>query len=141
MPSSILAAFSNPYTIDDNGCWNCTAPSRNKNKRPNITIGTRGANLARVLCFEKHGPPPDSSMHACHSCNNPQCINPDHIDWGDAVTNMRQGYIKSRNLPRNINKSPGGYVIRVLRNGKVLHGWATSVEEAIEIRDDIIRNA
>lgn len=30
---------------------------------------------------------PPASVFACHTCDTPQCVNPDHLYWGDAKTN------------------------------------------------------
>lgn len=40
--------------------------------------------LARLLFdgIENH------DLFACHSCNNPLCINPNHVYWGDHYANM-----------------------------------------------------
>lgn len=35
------------------------------------------------------GEPPQTKPHALHTCNNPQCVNPAHLYWGDNVENRK----------------------------------------------------
>ena len=40
-------------------------------------------------------------MHICHKCDNPKCVNPEHLFAGDALTNMQDKIAKGRaNTPR-----------------------------------------
>lgn len=36
---------------------------------------------------------PDKDVFACHICDIPLCINPKHLYWGDAVTNVRDRHL------------------------------------------------
>jgi hypothetical protein len=48
----------------------------------NTSIGAH-----RFICHEFHGSPPADGMHAAHSCNVRNCINPHHIRWATPVEN------------------------------------------------------
>ena len=48
---------------------------------------------SRWVCEKAHGKP-FKSAHACHSCNNPQCVNPRHLRWGSSKDNV-QDAVKS----------------------------------------------
>ena len=44
---------------------------------------------ARVVCEDRHGPPPSPKYHAAHSCGKGHlgCINPSHLDWKTPLEN------------------------------------------------------
>lgn len=54
---------------------------------PQVSVGGTTKRLHRVVCEEKHGPPPFKRAMAIHSCDNKRCINPDHLSWGTAKRN------------------------------------------------------
>jgi len=39
---------------------------------------------------------PDASSQACHSCDEPACLNPDHIWWGSNLENSHDAVAKGR---------------------------------------------
>ena len=59
-----------------------------------------GSVAPRFSLTLAEGPPPDKSMHACHKCDNPPCVNPDHLWWGTNKQNMEDASAKGRLLFR-----------------------------------------
>jgi len=49
----------------------------------------------RISYIEHHGPIPDG-LHVLHSCDNPPCINPDHLRVGTNDDNMRDRAERNR---------------------------------------------
>lgn len=49
----------------------------------------------RLAWFKKHGPIPDG-LHVLHTCDNPACINIDHLWLGTHQDNMRDRDRKNR---------------------------------------------
>lgn len=127
--SNILSLFPDIYTVSDDGCWlfndNLPAPDRKKG-RPNVRLGQRVVSLARVLCCEKHGPPPDPSMHAAHSCHTKNCINPNHLRWLSPTYN----YYETPPKPVKIGKNRNGFVVQRIIRGERFRRYASTEEQA-----------
>ena len=59
------------------------------NGYPKVTWRGKDYALHRLVCEWKHGPTlfQGRQSHAMHECGNKECVNPDHIRWGDARMN------------------------------------------------------
>lgn len=57
--------------------------------------GTRYSLANRVAYFFYYGIEPKESK-VCHTCDNPQCVNPDHLFLGTVETNMSDMVSKNR---------------------------------------------
>jgi len=58
----------------------------------------------RVVFEECHGPIPDG-MYVCHTCDNPPCINIDHLFLGTPRDNMLDKVAKGRHSNGNDRKT------------------------------------
>ena len=93
------------YTVTPTGCWEWNGP-RNK-----AGYGSYRRDLFQVPYKEAvqlahrhayvltHGPIPDG-MCVCHTCDNPPCINPDHLFLGSQADNHHDAQAKGRMTPR-----------------------------------------
>jgi hypothetical protein len=52
-------------------------------------------NVARLVCALIYGEPL-SAQQALHSCDNPPCINPDHLRWGSHRDNNDDKILRQR---------------------------------------------
>ena len=81
------------YTADENGCWNWTL---GKSKGYGAINYMGRVWLAHRVAYEMtKGRIPDG-MSVCHSCDNPGCINPDHLFAGTHRDNMIDKETKGR---------------------------------------------
>ena len=85
-----------------NGCWEWQGSKRNGYGRMIIgsrTDGTRKTVSTHRLSYELHYGEIPQGMEICHKCNNPCCINPDHLFAGTRQDNIDDRERKGRNNP------------------------------------------
>ncbi len=96
--------FKDPTT----GCWVTKTKSKSSRlKYPRTTVcgmHVAGHRLSYMLFV---GPIPEG-MSMCHRCDNPRCVNPDHLFPGNNSDNMKDAYNKGRlvvpNVPRKFTQ-------------------------------------
>jgi hypothetical protein len=77
------------------GCWEWTA------SRTSLGYGKIGTTRSvwefahRIMWMLVHGPIPDGHI-ICHRCDNPPCVNPDHLFLGSHLDNFRDSQSKKR---------------------------------------------
>lgn len=87
------------------GCWEWQK-SKNKNGYGQIRLGKTMVRTHRLSYQLFKGPIP-VKMHVCHSCDNPSCINPDHLWVGTQKDNMKDMVNKGRSKGVNLgSKNP-----------------------------------
>lgn len=83
--------LSNIEVNTTNGCWEW------QGRNNGAGYGKIGDKLAHRLSFAEFcGPIPDG-MLVCHRCDNPPCINPEHLFLGTNEDNLRDCREKKRN--------------------------------------------
>lgn len=72
------------YVVTENGCHICTSHTKNKKGYPYFTRNGKYQSVHRFLFKEKYGYSPEVVEHIC---NNPSCINIDHLKAGTHKSN------------------------------------------------------
>ena len=87
--------------VDKTGnCWTWVGGSKTKKGYGMIQIGGQGSSriLAHRLSYRiHHGEIPDGLV-VMHNCDNPSCVNPEHLETGTTSENVKQAYDKRRKV-------------------------------------------
>lgn len=110
--------------INLNNCWEWQ-----KSKTDGygvIKIGKNKKILAHRLSYQIFRGNFDDSLCVCHHCDNPSCLNPDHLFLGTPQENMKDCEKKLRLFPIRL--------VSHLRGDKVSHGSKLNIDKVKEIR-------
>lgn len=87
------------YYVNENGCHICT--SHSKDKQGYIKISRDGFwRLHRWLYWKNTGEKPEVVMH---TCDNPSCINMEHLKAGAQKENVQDIFSKNRRCMKGEN--------------------------------------
>jgi hypothetical protein len=122
-PRYTKETFSKFYTVDEKGCWRWSG-SKGKDGygRLNKSQGKKGTSKgmgAHRLSYEMYNGPITSGLYVCHSCDVPDCVNPDHLWLGTQQDNMDDMHNKGREVTSGLRN----------RKDNAMHNSAREVGE------------
>jgi hypothetical protein len=85
------------YEVSESGCWNCIshALSKHRGGYPVLERNGRFYRMSRYVYEKEHGYIDDQKF-VMHLCDNPSCINPDHLILGTPRENTQDMIRKNR---------------------------------------------
>ena len=83
---TIAAKLKSKSAMSDDGCRIWTG-GKNTRGYGHLWVNGRYSQAHRLSLELKLGRPISAGMYACHTCNTPTCINPDHLYEGTPTQN------------------------------------------------------
>jgi len=86
-----ISKYASPEAIT--GCILWSGPV--SNGYPRISLFNKEYRVSRYVYKKIHGNF-DENLNVCHTCDNPLCINPDHLFFGTHTENQQDKFKKNR---------------------------------------------
>lgn len=90
--------------ITDNGCWEWQR-ARDRLGYGRVSKISSGHTLAHRLSYSIFCGDPEG-YSVCHKCDNPPCVNPEHLFKASQEINVRDAITKGRKPPSRIVTTP-----------------------------------
>lgn len=90
----IARFFSRVEVVKQPRCW-IYKGSTSKGRYPSFTVNG-GRTGGHRFCYELFNGPIPENMVIRHTCDNPKCVNPYHLETGTQLDNMRDKMLRNR---------------------------------------------
>ena len=107
------------WIISNTGCWEWSR-SRNKDGYGHLYCGGRVVSAHRFSWMLFYGPIP-KGLCVLHKCDNPTCVNPNHLFLGTQLDNLKDMRAKNRASSNKGNKNPNRKLVQHISHIFLLH--------------------
>jgi len=94
MSAAIINRFWKNVKKSD-GCWEWIGPKFTHGKYGRFNIDYKSERSHR-FSYELHNGEIPKNMYVCHKCDNPSCVNPEHLFLGSQSSNLCDASEKGR---------------------------------------------
>lgn len=103
-PIPIIDRLEDKIFYSPDGCWYWTG-STHRNGYGVILVGNKKVRLAHRVSYQIYKGDV-GRMCVLHSCDNPPCVNPDHLSLGTNADNVQDRVRRGRGAPMNGMNNP-----------------------------------
>ncbi|MDL4862069.1 HNH endonuclease [Halomonas elongata] len=96
IPDEAVERFHTKYRLNPaTGCWEWTDALSSRGGYGRLKVGRVAVRAHRASHLIHKGPIPEGLV-VCHTCDNPACVNPDHLWLGTHMDNTQDMMTKGR---------------------------------------------
>ena len=113
------------FVEDENGCFNCTSHHFDKGGYARMMHNRKHVSVHRFIYMQMFGEIP-KGLIIRHKCDNPPCINPEHLLLGTHKDNMQDKMDRGRHkVARKFNKEQVTLIRNRIKKGDKLKDIAS----------------
>jgi len=85
------------HKVTESGCWECTSHKADSHGYIKVRVNKKQVYLHRIVYEERFGEL-KKDIVVRHKCDNPKCINPDHLVEGTYADNSKDMINRNRSM-------------------------------------------
>lgn len=91
-------------------CWPWSGAASGRDGRGSFSINGKRRTAPSISLLLSGQDMPIGKTFACHTCDNPNCVNPNHLWWGDVKDNSLDASRKKRLFNQTKTHCPAGHL-------------------------------
>lgn len=122
----------------NSGCWLWMGAVTRNDSYGTISFDGRQWKAHRLAFKLTYGPIPDG-LYVCHRCDNPACVNPEHLFLGTHLDNMKdRDHKQRRRAPRGELNSSAKLADKLIEEVRSAAGTQTAIAERFGIHQTTV---